>query len=105
PRLLAPPPPCSPPFPYTTLFRSRHPHSLSSPTTASRAGRASAGEVPPDIRANDSTRPSIVCTMPVNELTPVSVPVFARTHPAPGDRKSTRLNSSHVKISYAVFCL
>src|SRR5690606_4284625 len=28
------------------------------------------------------------------------------THPrAYGDRKSTRLNSSHVKISYAVFCL
>src|SRR5690606_41204082 len=25
--------------------------------------------------------------------------------PAGGDRKSTRLNSSHVKISYAVFCL
>ena len=24
---------------------------------------------------------------------------------AGGDRKSTRLNSSHVKISYAVFCL
>src|SRR6266498_5361222 len=23
----------------------------------------------------------------------------------PGDRKSTRLNSSHVRISYAVFCL
>src|SRR5690606_39716864 len=33
-----------------------------------------------------------------------------RGHPrhtelVPGDRKSTRLNSSHVKISYAVFCL
>src|SRR5690606_41550637 len=26
-------------------------------------------------------------------------------HPDAGDRKSTRLNSSHVKISYAVFCL
>src|SRR6266496_6016724 len=26
-------------------------------------------------------------------------------HHAPGDRKSTRLNSSHVEISYAVFCL
>src|SRR5690606_24182973 len=26
-------------------------------------------------------------------------------HPRPLDRKSTRLNSSHVKISYAVFCL
>src|SRR5690606_39827733 len=25
--------------------------------------------------------------------------------PIPQDRKSTRLNSSHVKISYAVFCL
>src|SRR5215813_6397753 len=28
-----------------------------------------------------------------------------RAHPRPGDRKSTRLNSSHVRISYAVFCL
>src|SRR5690606_42083252 len=26
-------------------------------------------------------------------------------HQQAGDRKSTRLNSSHVKISYAVFCL
>src|SRR3712207_8278574 len=25
--------------------------------------------------------------------------------PCPGDRKSTRLNSSHANISYAVFCL
>src|SRR5690606_18863954 len=29
---------------------------------------------------------------------------LAREHGAPRDRKSTRLNSSHVKISYAVFC-
>src|SRR5207302_8606713 len=28
-----------------------------------------------------------------------------RSRMARGDRKSTRLNSSHVKISYAVFCL
>src|SRR3989442_10489645 len=28
-----------------------------------------------------------------------------RHRSAPGDRKSTRLNSSHVRISYAVFCL
>src|SRR5438309_11272019 len=28
-----------------------------------------------------------------------------RHHGAPGDRKSTRLNSSHSSISYAVFCL
>src|SRR5690606_1257839 len=30
---------------------------------------------------------------------------FSRSSFTPGDRKSTRLNSSHVKISYAVFCL
>src|SRR5690606_39514970 len=33
------------------------------------------------------------------------IDVPGRTTAAPGDRKSTRLNSSHVKISYAVFCL
>src|SRR5690349_24165574 len=30
---------------------------------------------------------------------------FGRNCPGMGDRKSTRLNSSHVEISYAVFCL
>src|SRR5690349_23347070 len=30
---------------------------------------------------------------------------FARVNSWPSDRKSTRLNSSHVEISYAVFCL
>src|SRR5690606_41972955 len=35
---------------------------------------------------------------------PVSMKVFYRSSPFQ-DRKSTRLNSSHVKISYAVFCL
>src|SRR5215813_14969255 len=36
-----------------------------------------------------------------------SVPPLARRSSRPGkrDRKSTRLNSSHVRISYAVFCL
>src|SRR5699024_11392971 len=32
-------------------------------------------------------------------------PAPADTHTTFGDRKSTRLNSSHVSISYAVFCL
>src|SRR5438477_6411034 len=30
---------------------------------------------------------------------------FIRPYPAERDRKSTRLNSSHMSISYAVFCL
>src|SRR5207244_12363830 len=33
------------------------------------------------------------------------LPMTSRTSPAPRDRKSTRLNSSHQIISYAVFCL
>src|SRR5258707_6154674 len=32
-------------------------------------------------------------------------PVFSAVLPSTGDRKSTRLNSSHANISYAVFCL
>src|SRR5207249_5095594 len=32
-------------------------------------------------------------------------PFFTTKPPGEGDRKSTRLNSSHVSISYAVFCL
>src|SRR5256885_11951246 len=37
----------------------------------------------------------------------LAVPVIIGTEAAPGaqDRKSTRLNSSHLVISYAVFCL
>src|SRR5690606_41341031 len=38
---------------------------------------------------------------------PLAAGLFPRVHlvEGPEDRKSTRLNSSHVKISYAVFCL
>src|SRR3712207_6849326 len=72
-------PPRSTLFPYTTLFRSR-----------------------------GAVRPGV--------LRPVQAAVRARGNgrrggravvAAPGlaDRKSTRLNSSHVNISYAVFCL
>src|SRR5690606_41702375 len=35
----------------------------------------------------------------------ITVPGVRRPLPGAEDRKSTRLNSSHVKISYAVFCL
>src|SRR5690606_39338018 len=35
----------------------------------------------------------------------VFVQWYGNLHPTDRDRKSTRLNSSHVKISYAVFCL
>src|SRR5207302_7542100 len=38
-------------------------------------------------------------------VTGLTVTLAAALAPIFGDRKSTRLNSSHVKISYAVFCL
>src|SRR5690554_7429243 len=43
----------------------------------------------------------IICISVYSSLNLVLSLVFAIT----GDRKSTRLNSSHVRISYAVFCL
>src|SRR5690554_7336602 len=41
---------------------------------------------------------------PAAPRAPPAAPPPGRRHPLP-DRKSTRLNSSHVRISYAVFCL
>src|SRR5436309_4590891 len=70
-------PPRSTLFPYTTLFRS---------TTPRRRRRSSTGCV---------RRRTSACGWRRRRRSPA-----ART-----DRKSTRLNSSHVKISYAVFCL
>src|SRR5256885_12833127 len=70
-------PPRSTLFPYTTLFRSPL---LRDDDQAARPGPA-AGRVPRH-------------------------PVGKRSHLRQGlDRKSTRLNSSHLVISYAVFCL
>src|SRR5690349_23591086 len=83
------PPPCSTLFPYTTLFRSlvwRAPESLYAVRTV----------------------PEVLGPHPAG-LGPSSLEVGARPLPAGEvrslDRKSTRLNSSHVEISYAVFCL
>src|SRR3712207_8759720 len=82
-------PPRSTLFPYTTLFRSRD-HQ-----TVERAG-ADAGvlrQMPsaPEAGAGPGDR--------------ASAGVGPRGRARRRDRKSTRLNSSHANISYAVFCL
>src|SRR5256885_8363242 len=76
-------PPRSTLFPYTTLFRSH----VSAALGLGFVGRA----------RRDPLRllPAVV----------VSAGVFRRNHAGEKDRKSTRLNSSHLVISYAVFCL
>src|SRR5256885_12407418 len=75
-------PPRSTLFPYTTLFRS-----------------APCAPLPP------WTVSSKICAWPPTEVTcrSPSVPLISQSRFV--DRKSTRLNSSHLVISYAVFCL
>src|SRR3712207_8146570 len=77
-------PPRSTLFPYTTLFRSL----LAAAPQGARWGRPRAD----------------ACT---GRDAPVAAaaPHRRRKHARVEDRKSTRLNSSHANISYAVFCL
>src|SRR5688572_32706345 len=78
--LMIRPPPRSTLFPYTTLFRSDR-RARAGGGSAVRAGRAGVLRRSARSGAEDAA------------------PSFSR------DRKSTRLNSSHSQISYAVFCL
>src|SRR2546422_8554180 len=83
-------PPRSTLFPYTTLFRS-----LAVPNAALRTQR--------DVAAGASVLgldPQAV----QQQLAAAQLPDGA-SRPGGEDRKSTRLNSSHGYISYAVFCL
>src|SRR5690606_40653797 len=92
-------PPRSPLFPYTTLFRSPalHGHAGARPgQLADGAGRG-ARDVHAAVRALDA--PGL---RPLGAARAGGGRGGGRGRP---DRKSTRLNSSHVKISYAVFCL
>src|SRR2546429_2723679 len=75
-------PPRSTLFPYTTLFRSARRHPLPLREPARRRGRRRG-------QARQAARRL----------------VSVRGGGQPEDRKSTRLNSSHGYISYAVFCL
>src|SRR5690606_40289157 len=91
-------------FPYTTLFRSAIAFFRSGARTPAHAvikvGDAEPRELAPG---------SIPADYPIRALVePQAVTITAADGmqiPAQLDRKSTRLNSSHVKISYAVFCL
>src|SRR5690606_40602566 len=84
-------------FPYTTLFRSRrghghHPARTQRQECCRRQQRSA--QIVQHLASPNGRDGAIAC----------------RTAEQPGqqlpiDRKSTRLNSSHVKISYAVFCL
>src|SRR5688572_32735192 len=80
-------PPRSTLFPYTTLFRSAL--SLRERVLAERAG--------------EGLRRSRFA--PIGSIAPPHPSAPRTPSPHGRDRKSTRLNSSHSQISYAVFCL
>src|SRR3712207_8060102 len=90
-------PPRSTLFPYTTLFRSEHALRRDRANRAGRPARAAGPLLPascqPESGGGDLPRRRAAGRTCLDEL--VLFP----------DRKSTRLNSSHANISYAVFCL
>src|SRR3712207_6921602 len=91
-------PPRSTLFPYTTLFRSNFP--ISGTRLEPRLVRALAlvkGEAA-QVNARSKQVPKVTKAI-ADAITAAAEAV------ANGDRKSTRLNSSHANISYAVFCL
>src|SRR5690606_41492818 len=97
-----PPPPSSPLFPYTPLFRSL-PHRYEQCAMVARFGRFRDG---PTVLLSVVRfgQPEVFRTG-CHDTPPRSLTKETRGIEQATDRKSTRLNSSHVKISYAVFCL
>src|SRR5690348_12313805 len=98
-------PPRSTLFPYTTLFRSSMAIKGSSSIT-----RTSAAIICPISRLASSSRSatpaaSVSRISAASSIEKPSTLVSRKACRGLGDRKSTRLNSSHPSISYAVFCL
>src|SRR5439155_15224515 len=89
--LMPPRPPRSTLFPYTTLFRSRI-EERGSGFRRMRDQMIDHGLDQPRL-ATDTGYFQVIFSGPGNDDLEIA------------DRKSTRLNSSHVAISYAVFCL
>src|SRR2546427_5553977 len=92
-------PPRSTLFPYTTLFRSAVRGALG--IAAARAGDAGVGH----FVGVERCIPVGLTLHAQKAVRHLLVEGAVRVRTASGDRKSTRLNSSHSQISYAVFCL
>src|SRR2546430_9060869 len=88
-------PPRSTLFPYTTLFRSL------SALHSSAGSRSLATHVDEADRHEPRAHPLVLCL----RHHPLPLDGVGKAQGDEQDRKSTRLNSSHSQISYAVFCL
>src|SRR3712207_7602848 len=96
-------PPRSTLFPYTTLFRSRREH---------LDPEVQMGDLPRLARQGAARRPCAQLAKPPGQILAQGghgggevLDVRRHRTGEEVDRKSTRLNSSHANISYAVFCL
>src|SRR3712207_8397842 len=94
-------PPRSTLFPYTTLFRSPGPVRVRGLEGLRRTGRLRARRLRPYRRRGELAEQGEI---PVLDRRPRRGRAGGLDE-AGQDRKSTRLNSSHANISYAVFCL
>src|SRR3712207_8704417 len=93
-------PPRSTLFPYTTLFRSARGR-LSSEVRDALTRKFNPGGAPGAVTVQLAGQVAQVLTTVLTDLRMTSRVNCDQA----GDRKSTRLNSSHANISYAVFCL
>src|SRR5690242_21150580 len=94
-------PPNSTLFPYTTLFRSREVHMDVLPVAEAANDRRQVAQGPHPFLTPQPEPQRQVARAAEGMVREQPEQVAGR----PVDRKSTRLNSSHMSISYAVFCL
>src|SRR5690606_41081515 len=93
-------PPRSPLFPYATLFRSEPAAPAEEAPVAGQEAAAPVEAVEPEEFPEPAGTPEAgEQAEPASPALPADAGATVQE-----DRKSTRLNSSHVKISYAVFC-
>src|SRR5947209_848824 len=98
--------PASTLFPYTTLFRSPPVLSfcrMSPRPPRCRKPRWRVTSWPPWTKCLTGTTPGSLCTPPPGRCWSITLAIAFRRGSSARDRKSTRLNSSHANISYAVF--
>src|SRR5699024_12857389 len=98
-RIIAAPLPTSELVPYTTLFRSRDRYEAHHRVKILDDALRAASEL-----SNRYITDRYLPDKAIDLIDEAASMIRLKSYTAPEDRKSTRLNSSHVSNSYAVFC-
>src|SRR5947209_9855947 len=102
---MIPPPPTSTLFPYTTLFRSARKALTALESGAGAAVAAGSDTVDLATLETAVAQAAVRYDRQGDQHYDVASALIKSIRGSDVDRKSTRLNSSHANISYAVFCL